>query len=403
MALAGLAAQLALRQPAATDRDAWLQGQAHDADGVDVGELRDHEGPGAHVQADQPQRLGRGRGPQVAQQPIAGDQTAVLPAVEHVAQGRLAKLAGDPGRTGRQPTQEHVQDVGAGCVLLTQPAQSRDVAGGDAGVGVPTRTPRAAAWWRPSVGAVDIGAGPGAASPKEALFGHGWDLRIGGAGPGRSRRSGPAMTGRVTPTGSPEGRPRAVAAAPPEGPASGDRCGTPAARPGARRRTPAPERCRAGERLRSTCRSAAPRPASPPLPARTPVAYAPHAPGTSDLGCQAPGCSRHRRGHNASRAVLGSPSQPPCDLRCQNGTRAHSSDPAQKCGAHKGAGTISGRSGGPYVVETARRARLRARREGGAAASSHGAPASTALAAARGRSGCSARPRVRPAQRRAVC
>ena len=174
MALAGLAAQLALRQPAATDRDAWLQGQAHDADGVDVGELRDHEGPGAHVQADQPQRLGRGRGPQVAQQPIAGDQTAVLPAVEHVAQGRLAKLAGDPGRTGRQPTQEHVQDVGAGCVLLTQPAQSRDVAGGDAGVGVPTRTPRAAAWWRPSVGAVDVGAGPGAASPKEALFGHGW-------------------------------------------------------------------------------------------------------------------------------------------------------------------------------------------------------------------------------------
>jgi hypothetical protein len=79
VALAGFAAQLALTQPAATGRDAWLQREPDDADGVDVGELGDDEGPGAHVQADQPQRFdGRGD-PLVAEQPVAGDQAAVLP------------------------------------------------------------------------------------------------------------------------------------------------------------------------------------------------------------------------------------------------------------------------------------------------------------------------------------
>jgi hypothetical protein len=57
VALTGLPAQLALRQPAAALGDAWLQGQPHDPDGVDVGQLGDDEGPAAHVQADQPQRL----------------------------------------------------------------------------------------------------------------------------------------------------------------------------------------------------------------------------------------------------------------------------------------------------------------------------------------------------------
>ena len=38
---------------------------------------------------------------------------------------------------------------------------------------------------------MDVGAGPGAASPKEALLGHGWDLRMGWASRVRSRRSGP--------------------------------------------------------------------------------------------------------------------------------------------------------------------------------------------------------------------
>jgi hypothetical protein len=55
-------------------------------------------------------------------------------------------------------------------------------------------------------------------------------------------------------------------------------------RPGSRLRGPAPWRCRAAGRLRSTCRSAAPQPAPPPLPAWAPVAYAPAAPGTSVLG-----------------------------------------------------------------------------------------------------------------------
>ena len=184
VALAGLAAQLPLRQPAATGGDAWLQGEADDADGVDVGELGDDEGPGAHVQADQPQRLGGGGDPQVAEQAVAGDQAAVLPAVQHIAQGRLAELALDPRGAGRQPAEQDPEDVGAGGVLLAEPAQGGHVAVGDAGVGVPARTPRrrrrpAAAWWRPGAGTVDVGAGPGAASPKEALLGHRWDLRVG--------------------------------------------------------------------------------------------------------------------------------------------------------------------------------------------------------------------------------
>src|SRR5829696_2456444 len=74
VALAGLPAQLPLAEPAAPGGDAWLQGQADHADGVDVGELGDDEGPGAHVQADQPQGLSGGGDPQVAQQAVAGDQ-----------------------------------------------------------------------------------------------------------------------------------------------------------------------------------------------------------------------------------------------------------------------------------------------------------------------------------------
>src|SRR5512132_2514099 len=72
--------QLPLAEPAATGRDASLQGEPDDADGMDVGELGDDEGPGAHVQADQPQRLDSGRDPLVAEEAVAVDQTAVLPA-----------------------------------------------------------------------------------------------------------------------------------------------------------------------------------------------------------------------------------------------------------------------------------------------------------------------------------
>jgi hypothetical protein len=78
VALAGLAAQLPLRQPAAPGGDAWLQREPHDADGVDVGELGDDEGPGAYVQADQPQCLDGGGDPQVPEEPVAGDQATVL-------------------------------------------------------------------------------------------------------------------------------------------------------------------------------------------------------------------------------------------------------------------------------------------------------------------------------------
>jgi hypothetical protein len=130
-----------------------------------------------------------GGGPQVAEEPVASDQAAVLPAVQHVAQGGLADQALDPGGAGRQPAQEDTEDVGAGGVLLAEPAQGGDVAVGDAGVGVPARPPgrptaRPAAAGCPGAGTVDVGARPGAASPKEALLGHdgtsdgGW----GGAG-----------------------------------------------------------------------------------------------------------------------------------------------------------------------------------------------------------------------------
>jgi len=97
VALAGLAAQLPLAEPAAPGGDAWLQGEADDADGMHVGELGDDEGPGPHLQADQPQRLGRGRDPQVAQEAVAVHQAAVLPAGQNVPQGRLAELAFNTG------------------------------------------------------------------------------------------------------------------------------------------------------------------------------------------------------------------------------------------------------------------------------------------------------------------
>jgi hypothetical protein len=67
---------------------------------MDVGELGDDEGPGADVQADQPQRLDGGGDPQEAQEAVAGDQAAVLPAVEDLPQGLVAELAGDAGRAG---------------------------------------------------------------------------------------------------------------------------------------------------------------------------------------------------------------------------------------------------------------------------------------------------------------
>ena len=301
VALAGLAAQLPLRQPAATGGDAWLQGQADDADGVDVGELGDDEGPGAHVQADQPQRLGGGGDPQVAEQAVAGDQAAVLPAVQHVAQGRLAELALDPGRAGRQPAEQDAEDVGAGRVLLAEPAQGGHVAVGDAGVGVPTRTPRRrhrrTAWRRPAAGAVDVGAGPGAASPEEALLGHDgtseWDRRV----PGRSRRPGPRGE-RARPSGrsgGPSSSRRSSAAR-----------GTSTRRP--MRQTGSSPRLRGlvGQR---------PGDAEPPggfgqrvgqplLSRRRPPAAGADAGRvrsccTWDLRswCLAPGCSRHRRGH----------------------------------------------------------------------------------------------------------
>src|SRR5512132_2146409 len=189
VALAGLAAQLPLAQPATTGGDAWLQGQPDDADGLDVRELRNDEGPGADVQADQPQRLDRGRDPQVAQEPVALDQAAVLPAVQHVAQGRLGQLAFDAWRAGREPAEEDAEDVGAGGVLLAEPAQGDDVAVGDAGIGIPAGSPGAAAAWpaaarrRSHPGTVEVGTGPDAASPKEALCGQ-EETSEGWSGPG---------------------------------------------------------------------------------------------------------------------------------------------------------------------------------------------------------------------------
>jgi hypothetical protein len=103
VALAGLAAQLPLRQPTAAGGDAWLQSEPHDADRLDVRELRNDEGPGAHVQADQPQRLDRGGDPQVPEEAVALDQAAVLPTVKDLTKGLLAELAGDSRGAGREP------------------------------------------------------------------------------------------------------------------------------------------------------------------------------------------------------------------------------------------------------------------------------------------------------------
>jgi hypothetical protein len=121
--------------------------------------------------------LAVGATPQVAQQAVAFDQAAVLPAVQHVAQGRLCQLALDAWGAGRQPTQEDAEDVGAGGVLLAQPAQGGHVAVGDAGVGVPTGTPQGPGASSTGAGSgfrtVDLRAWTYAASPKEALLGHG--------------------------------------------------------------------------------------------------------------------------------------------------------------------------------------------------------------------------------------
>ena len=152
-----------------------------DPDGVDVGELGDDEGPGAHVQADQPQRLDGGGDPQVAEEAVAGDQAAVLPAVQHVAQGGLAEQALDPGGAGREPAEQDAEDVGAGGVLLAEPAQGGDVAVGDAGVGVPARPPRVPAPGRlrqvRSAGPWTLGPGRVRPARKKPSSGT-WNLRV---------------------------------------------------------------------------------------------------------------------------------------------------------------------------------------------------------------------------------
>jgi hypothetical protein len=80
----------------------------------------------------------------VPEEAVAGDQVTVLPAVEDLPQGLVPELAGDAGRTGRQPAEQDPEDVGAGGVLLAEPAQGGHVAVGDTGVGIPARTPRLA-------------------------------------------------------------------------------------------------------------------------------------------------------------------------------------------------------------------------------------------------------------------
>jgi hypothetical protein len=93
----GLAAQFSLADPATPGGDKGFEGEADHADGVDMGELGDHERPRADVQADQAQRFPGRRGPDVAEQPVAGDQAAVLPAVQDVTQGGLCEHALDAG------------------------------------------------------------------------------------------------------------------------------------------------------------------------------------------------------------------------------------------------------------------------------------------------------------------
>ena len=132
----------------------------------------------AHVQADQPQRLGGGGDPLESEQPVSSDQAAVLPTAQDLAQGLLAQLPRDLRGAGRQPAEQHPEHVGAGRVLLAQPAQGGHIPLGDAGVNVPTRTPGAAVpgsgaarWWSVA-GAVDPWAGSSAASTIEALIRH---------------------------------------------------------------------------------------------------------------------------------------------------------------------------------------------------------------------------------------
>ena len=116
------------------------------------------------------------------EEPVADDQAAILPAVQHIAEGRLTKLALDARGAGRQPAEQDPEDVGAGGVLLAEPAQGGDVAVGDAGVGVPARPPRhpgaRSTSARSGPWAMDLRAGPCTASPKETLFGH-VNLRVG--------------------------------------------------------------------------------------------------------------------------------------------------------------------------------------------------------------------------------
>ena len=114
----------------------------------------------------------------IAEQPVSSDQAAVLPTAQDLAQGLLAQLPRDLRRAGRQPAEQHPEHVGAGGVLLAQPAQGGHISLGDAGVNVPTRTPGAAvpgsgaARWRSVAGAVDLWAGSSAASTIEALIRH---------------------------------------------------------------------------------------------------------------------------------------------------------------------------------------------------------------------------------------
>ena len=166
--------------------DAWLQGQAHDPDGMDVGELGDDEGPGPHVQADQPQRLGGGGDPQVARAAGRGRPGRGPPSgpAHRAGSPRRAgpRPAGEPGDSRPSRTRRTSERAAYCWPSQRRAATSRSVMPASVSQRGRRDDPPPG---RPGPGAVDVGAGPCAASPKEALLGH-VDLR---AGDGRRRAS----------------------------------------------------------------------------------------------------------------------------------------------------------------------------------------------------------------------
>ena len=182
-------AQLPLGEPAATLGDAWLQGQADDADGVDVGELGDDEGPAATSRPTSRSALTVGAthwNPSSRSRAIRPRSSQRLRIWRRVCSLSCPATFGEPGDSRPSSTRRTSERAAYCWPSQYKAATSRSVM--PASMSQRGRREAAipgsgAARWCSVAGAVDPWAGSGATSPKEALVRHRGRPPLGGEPP----------------------------------------------------------------------------------------------------------------------------------------------------------------------------------------------------------------------------